>query len=324
MFIAQSVLHAFITVIIVEMSFYSWEISNHQSRFRYRLLVLILPLCMFPVFQIINPERGSMYFREDTAIFNINKWLAIRMWDTVPLYALFIALLLLTAAIFIFQEILPIVFERLWGRSRQARLPAETNKGLTGNAGSIIGKHCSALKIECPSVQVVDEPYPVIFTAGTKNHTIMLSKALLEKFTVEQLEAALVHEIIHMVRGSSIKTQMIYLLRMLMFYNPISLIEFRRLVQDDEFICDELTVFLTKKPYSLIEALKVFYSHPGEGKRSKISLMRDVIESHSHNLLLDERIAGLQEKAIAEDRKFGWGKYILTVIVILKINYMVV
>jgi len=317
MFIAQSILHSFITLIIIELSFYSWEISDHLTKFRYRLLVLTLPLFMFPVYQMINPDRGSMYFRQNTAIFNINRWLEIRVWDIIPVYTLFLMLLLLTGLIFVFQEIFPIVREKLPKPDYQSyQIP---NRDIN----SIIYKICKQLNTASPSVQVVDEPYPMLFTTGIKRYTIIISNTLLNNLDDDQLESALAHEIVHIIRGSSIKTQIIYLLRMLMFYNPVSLIEFRRLVQDDEFICDERTVSLTRKPDALISAIKTFYSHPKEDKAARILLVKDIIESHSHNLLLKERIMRIR-KGIINSPGFGWGKYILTIVVILKINYMVV
>lgn len=320
MFITQSVLHSFITVIIIEMVFYSWEIKDHLIKFRYRLLVLILPIFMFPTYQLLNPDRGTMYFRENTAIFDINKWLAIRLWDVIPLYALFLLFLFLAVIIFVLQEILPTVMEKVTKSGYQLY----STPDISTDIDAIIDNICKKLRIEKPAVQIVDEPYPMLFTTGVKNHTIIISKSLLDKLDDEQLESVLVHEVMHIMRGSSIKTQIIYLLRMLMFYNPVSLIEFRRLVQDEEFICDDLTVSLTKKPDALISALMVFYSYPKEDKISNISMVKDIIESHSHNLLLKERIMWLKERRIADSPGFGWVKYIFTIIVIIIINYMVV
>jgi Zn-dependent protease with chaperone function len=259
-----------------------------------------------------------MYFRENTALFDLNRWLAIRIWDLVPVYSLFLALLSGTMLIFFLQEIFPIVREKL---------PKPGYVSYVVPHRDIIGMLeglCKKLGTSKPSVRIVDEPYPMLFTTGIKNHVIILSKAILDKFTDDQMESALAHEIVHIIRGSSIKTQIIYILRMLMFYNPVSLIEFRRLVQDDEFICDDITVSFTKKPEALISAINAFYSHPQEDKGSKISVVKDTIESHSHNLLLQERIIKIQEKGIADTPGFGWVKFILTTVIILKINYMVV
>ena len=243
MFIAQSVLHSFMTLVIIEIAFYSWEIRDPSGKVQIQASgINPSNLFVFPVYQLINPDRGPMYFRENTAIFNLNGWLAIKLWDIIPVYSLFLALLSVTMLIFFLQEIFPIVREKL---------PKPGYVSYVVPHRDIIGMLeglCKKLGTSKPAVRIVDEPYPMLFTTGIKNHVIILSKALLDKFTDDQMESALAHELVHIIRGSSIKTQIIYILRMLMFYNPVSLIEFRRLVQDDEFICDDITVSLTKKP----------------------------------------------------------------------------
>ena len=318
MFVAQSVLHSFTALIIIEMSFHSWEIRDHLSKLRYRLLILILPILGFPFYQLINPERGSMYFRENNAIFDINRWLSLRILDTIPVYGIFFLGLLLVTLIFFFQEIFPIIREKITKQDQRPEITPSDNIEL------IVEKICGNLKIERPSVMVVSEQNPLLYTTGTRSHTIVLSTGLLQRLDHDQLESALFHEIVHMLRGSNIKTQIIYLLRMLMFYNPVSMVEFRRLVQDDEFVCDSITVSYTKRPDALASAIKTFYTSPDKLRLSGLSSVIDVIESHSHNILIDERIRHIGEMRAEEYESFGWGGYILTVIVILKINYMVV
>jgi beta-lactamase regulating signal transducer with metallopeptidase domain len=259
-----------------------------------------------------------MYFREGTAILNINKWFSLKIWDTVPVYLLFFVLISLTAVIFVLQEILPIIKERF--SKQNYKFSSCINRDIS----PILDNLCKTLNIERPSIQVVDKPYPLLFTMGVKKFTIVLSNILLEKLNDEQLKSALTHEIVHMLRGSSIKTQIIYILRMLMFYNPVSLIEFRRLIQDDEFICDAITVSLTKDPEALISSIKTFYFQTEGDRMAGLSSAKDIIESHSYNMLLKERIRHLRERFKDEKQGSGWVRYFLTIIVILSINYMVV
>jgi len=108
-----------------------------------------------------------------------------------------------------------------------------------------------------------------------------------------------------------------------MFYNPVSLVEFRRVVHDDEFICDAITVSKTKNPAALIAAISCFYHQLGEGPKG-LSQMKQRIEGHSHNLLLDERIQKLQEIGHDGPEHFGWIPFMLTASVILIMGYLVV
>jgi beta-lactamase regulating signal transducer with metallopeptidase domain len=180
-----------------------------------------------------------------------------------------------------------------------------------------------AIHIKKPSICVIDEPLPILVTQGFKNHTIIVSTHLIESLDEEQLRGALTHEAVHIMRDSSIKTQLIYLLRILMFYNPVSLVEFRRVVHDDEFICDAITVSKTRNPAALIAAISSFYYLPAQGPEG-LSQMKERIESHSHNLLLDERVQKLQEIGHDGPERFGWIPFMLTASVILVMGYLVV
>jgi hypothetical protein len=108
-----------------------------------------------------------------------------------------------------------------------------------------------------------------------------------------------------------------------MFYNPVSLVEFRRIVHDDEFICDSITLSMTGDPQALVSALSFFYYHP-EDLPGRLSQMKEQVESHSHNLLLDERIRNLTEGRYQNNTRFGWPQYLLTMSAILLIGYGVV
>jgi len=101
------------------------------------------------------------------------------------------------------------------------------------------------------------------------------------------------------------------------------LVEFRRVVHDDEFICDAITVSKTQNPAALIAAISSFYYHLAQGPEG-LSQMKERIESHSHNLLLDERIRKLQEIGHDGPEHFGWIPFMLTASVILIMGYLVV
>jgi len=324
-YIVQSVLHAFIALMLVEVSFYAWDIKDHFSKFRYRLLTLSFPIVMFPLFQAFNPERGTWYFRLTTALFDSRRWLDIKVIGIYPFGILLIIVLAGFSALFVVQEILPIFRKR--GVSKKY-----DDYPVTGSHDvrmeTLLAKICQPLGLEIPAFIVIDEAFPILFTQGFKRHTVIISGHLLETLDDRQLEGALTHEVIHMIRRSSLKTPFIYLLRMLMFYNPVSLVEFRRIVHDDEFICDAITISITKDPEGLIGALGAFYVRSDfadeEDRAGGLAHMKERVESHSHNLMLDERIERLREMQQAGLSKFRWVPFTLTVGVIMGAGYLVV
>ena len=315
MYITQSVLHSIIAVIIVELSFFAWDIRDHLTKFRYRLLTLTLPVLMFPLYQAFDPQRGSWYFRLNTALFDSQRWLELNVLGVIPLSIVFVVFLTIVTAVFLFQEILPIF------RDRSSGIDPDVCRGTLETLDEMLDSICRTLNIEKPSICIIDEPLPILVTHGFRDHRIIVSNHLIETLDERQLKGALTHEAVHIMRDSSSKTQGIYLLRMLMFYNPVSLVEFRRIVHDDEFICDAITVSKTKDPAALIGAISSFYYHPAETEG--LSQMKERIESHSHNLLLDERIARLREIGHEGPERFRWVPFLLTASVILVMGYLV-
>ena len=318
MYVTQSVLHAFIALILVELSFFVWETRDHLSMSRYRILTLTLPVFMFPLFQLLSPERGSWYFRYTTALFDSQRWLDIRVFDIFPFSLLFLLFLGGISLVFVVQEILPI-FSAL-----DSSTECLTCQHQDDRMNSLLDEICGPVRVEKPSFMVIDESFPILFTQGVKSHTIIVSNHIMDILDDEQLKGALTHEIVHMMRSSTLRTQLIYLLRMIMFYNVVSLVEFRRIVHDEEFICDGITVSLTGNPPALIGAIRAFYYYFPESKTASMSGMKDRIESHSHNLVLDERIKNLEEINLAAEGSSGWLQFIITSLVILLTGYMVV
>jgi Zn-dependent protease with chaperone function len=183
------------------------------------------------------------------------------------------------------------------------------------------------LGIEPPPVTVLEDENPFIFTAGSRNHTLVLTSGLIEVLDREQLKSAIAHELAHIARMSNATKWMIFVIRVLMFFNPIVLIVFRRIVQDDEHVCDDITVSLTESPQALASTLKVFYSSHSEffsDAFGGVKALKEGVENYSHNLLLKERIARLESAHEYEDKEFGWGKFLLTIGVVAVINYFVV
>ncbi len=317
MYIMQTILHSFTALIIIELSFYAWDIQDHLSRFRYRLMPLVLPIFMFPLYQVLSPDRGTWHFRLTTALFDSHRWLDLKVLNTYPVALMILSVLVVFSFVFLFQEIFPI-FRR---RNNQPQHP----KCLEGeeDVRTILKSASALLGTEEPGVMVIETPAPVLFTQGYKKHSLVISSGLIGMLDQAQLRNALIHEVVHMKRSSNLKTQIIYLLRMLMFYNPVSLVEFRRIVHDDEFICDAITISMTGDPQALVSALSAFYYHPEE-LSDKLSQMKEQVESHSHNLLLDERIRNLTEDRYQKNEQFVWPQYLLTLSAILLLGYRVV
>ena len=286
-------------------------------------MTLILPACMLPLYQLINFDRGSFSFRQDNAIFSMNTWLSMEIWDLVPLSTLFMLLLGGTSVVFFLQEVIPVFKDILARRGDDFYSSFSSDPEIDDLAKQLSQK----LGIETPPVTVIEDSQSFIFTSGSKKHTIFLTSGLIRLLDREQLKSAIAHELAHIARMSNATKWVIFLIRVLMFFNPIVLIVFRRIIQDDEHICDDITVSLTKEPHVLASTLEVFYSSHSEFHSASlggVNELKEGVENYSHNLLLKERIARLESGARYEDKDFEWGKFVLTIAVVAVINYFVV
>lgn len=136
---------------------------------------------------------------------------------------------------------------------------------------------------------------------------------------------SIAHELAHINRTKRPLLITIFLFRVLMFFNPVVLLEFRRIIQDEEKICDDMAVSLTKKPYALFEALQKLYCKVGDKQPfqfKRFSSIKDSLEEYSHNIHIESRIIRLEQGQV--NRTGGeWIKFTLVLIVIMIINYFV-
>jgi len=322
-YVVQTFLHSLIAILIIERAMKIWHLHNPLTKFRYRIMTLVLPVCMLPLYQLINSGRSSFSFQQDNAIFSMNKWLSLEIWDLVPLRTVFMLILAGTSFVFFLQEVMPIMRDVFARKGRDMSSHFYSDPGIDDLARQMSEK----LGIEPPPVTVLKDSNPFIFTSGSRNHTIVLTSGLTELLDGEQLKSAIAHELAHIARMSNATKWMIFAIRVLMFFNPIVLIVFRRIVQDDEHICDDITVSLTKSPFVLASTLKVFYSSHSEffsDAFGGVKALQEGMENYSHNLLLKERIARLESEKGYTDKEFEWGKFLFTTAVVAVINYFVV
>lgn len=317
-YIVQSVSHSVIAAILVEIAINAWGIRNPTVRQRFLLIVIIFPVFSFPVYQIINPQRSSIYFRL-SALLDSSRWLDMELWGVVPIRYGFLLMFFLTAVIFFFQELIPIL--RHAYESRGSELSGER-----AEAHSTISQVLQDLPVGMADIFVLEDEDVVLFSTTGRKGSIYLSSGLLRILDREQVRAAVAHEFAHVIRSRRPLLVIMFLLRIIMFYNPVVLMEFRRIVQEDEKICDDFAVSLTRNPRALAAALRKLYITDEEGKQAKgkniMNEMED-LELYSHRLNIESRITRL-EKGYADTGDQGWFAIVLTLAVVFVLNYFIV
>ncbi|MGE5174350.1 MAG: M56 family metallopeptidase [Betaproteobacteria bacterium] len=318
MYVAQSFSHALIASVILDQALRAWKIDNPAIRQRFRLTVVLYPIFSFPLYQLINPDRGSVLFRLN-ALFDINRWLNVELGGVLPLSFPFLFVLAVTSLIFLFQEMIPVVKHTLDSRAME-------HEGTPCGSDPFLENASRALSIKTPQVFTLDDDELIIFSTTGKDPLIFVSTGLTRALTPDEMQAALAHEIAHIARSRRPLLLAAFFLRVILFFNPVALIEFRRVVRNEEKICDDIAVSLTHRPGALAEALKKFYAireapEPDAGQKPMFAPVR--LEEYSYNMQLDSRITRLEQHS-PHNTGGRWFPLIIAFLIVLCINYFVV
>jgi Zn-dependent protease with chaperone function len=317
MYVTQSLVHAFIAAIITDRAIDAWEVRSSSIVQRFRLIVVILPIVSFPLYQLLNPDRASIGFRLQ-ALFDSQRWLSVELWGKVPISAIFVFILALTALLFLVQELIPVALHT-WAAKRS--LPSHG-----GHSDPFLREALETLPGEKPPIMLIDDDDHVVFSTAGSNSAIFLSSGLLKALTAEELRAAVAHEIAHVARNRRPLLAGVFLLRTLMFFNPVTLLEFRKIVHEEEKICDDAAVALTGNRRALAVTLRKLYQKSPPLELShlfKPAQLRESLEEHGHHVLLDDRIRRLEEEPCG-DHGNQWPTFLLTIATIGVLNYFVV
>jgi beta-lactamase regulating signal transducer with metallopeptidase domain len=110
-------------------------------------------------------------------------------------------------------------------------------------------------------VRLVPSDRPLALLYGMRRPTMLLSTWMMEHLDQQELEAVLMHELIHVRRRDYLLNWIALLLRDAFFYLPTSRIAYRQLHDEKELASDDLVAQATKRPLALASALtKVWLS----------------------------------------------------------------
>ncbi len=321
MYAVQTILHSAVASVLVECAFLAWSMKTPHVKQWFRFTVVLLPVVSFPLYQLMVPRRGDMYFRLESLL-DSNRWLFLELWG-VPMFTLLGVILAITVVVFIFQELVPIVFHLAEQMRGADELVAETvEEGIALK----LSKSLEGLPFDRKSVEVLKDEDLALFSSTGLRPRIYISTGLIKSFSTEHLQVALAHEIGHIRRSRKPVLITAYILRVLMFYNPVAMIEFRRLVQEEEKVCDDIAVELTGKPEALSEAIEMLRPAPEDydfGTSTKgIGHVASALEQYSHDVLLKSRVLRIEQGS--QDDAYWGVPYCITLALIVGINYFVV
>ena len=322
MYAVQTVLHSLVASVLVDCAFIAWNIRTPYMKQRFRFLVILLPIVSFPLYQLLFPRRGDAYFRLESLL-DSNKWFSLELWHGVPLFAGFAVILALSALIFIVQEFLP-MFIHMREQMREVAEPID--EAVEQALEHKVSQALEGLPFDEQYVEILNDEDLSLFSDTGLNPKIYVSTGLIQTLTIEQLQGAFAHEIGHIQRTRRPVLIFAYILRVLMFYNPIAMLEFRKLAQEEEKVCDDIAISLTGNPEALSSAVEFFRPDPEDlthgPDAKKTGGIASTIEHYNHDLLLQSRILSIGERR-QEDGNWG-ASYFMTLAFIVVIDFFIV
>ncbi len=235
-----------------------------------------------------------------------------------------IVIILLTSLIFLLQELIPIIADVIRkGPESDENIVIQETDELTELK---LSKAFEGLPLERNAVEIIEDNDLTLFSTTGLSPKIYVSTGLINTFNAEHLNVALAHEIAHIKRSRRPILIIAYLFRIIMFFNPVAMFEFRRLAQEEENVCDRMAVMMTGKPNILIEAVDMLRSSSegGDSEKSKgLDSIISAVENYSHDIQLINRIEKI--KNYNQEDTNGWViPFCLTATFIVLLNYYIV
>jgi len=317
--VTQAFFHSLVASIVAEIAIKAWDVRDPAIRQRVFLVPVVVPVFLLPLFHLLRPERGSTYFRLGT-IFESGRWLELEMLGIHPVMGGLVLVFAITSLVFLFQELIPIV-----RHSFESGKPEITVGKVDCLEDPAIRTAMETFPV-VPAVFVVDDDDFMIYSTTGKSAAVYVSSALVATLTEGELRSAVAHEISHVVRSRHPMLVAAYLLRALMFFNPVVLMEFRRAAQEEEKVCDEFAVSVTRDRRGLVQALRKLYLPPEEPPpphRRKARKTAKEIEERSHRLNIESRISRL-ESGENHDSGIRWLVPAAVTVAVALVNYHIV
>jgi beta-lactamase regulating signal transducer with metallopeptidase domain len=105
------------------------------------------------------------------------------------------------------------------------------------------------------SVRLIPLSRPLALIYGIRQPTLLLSTWMVEHLDQEEVEAVLIHELVHVQRADYLINWVALMLRDAFFYLPPIRALYRQLQREKELACDDLVAHITQRPLALASAL---------------------------------------------------------------------
>jgi Zn-dependent protease with chaperone function len=264
---AQAIFHTIVAALTVEALVRLWEVRRPDERLAMRALVLAWPLGALPLIAVLAPGRWGEAFRDGRALFAGRHWEEVRFLG-IGLFQWWVGLHAAIGLGLFLMDFLPLVLSR-----RRPPGPAPP-AGAEGQAvAAALEEIAGRMRQPVPPLAFLDRGGPLLFCAGARRATLVVSRAAAALLDPGELRAALAHELAHLNRLDPGVSWLLMGARALQCFNPAFQVVARAMAHDAEGRADERAAAATGDRLALASALlKLFRATEGRaaapGRRS--------------------------------------------------------
>lgn len=232
-FAGQAIFHTLVAALVVEALVRLWRVRQPEQRTAYRLMALVWPLLVLPIYFLAFPGRHEDAFREGRALFSGRHWNDLSLLG-VGMYAWWIAGMAALGLGLLLLDLVP------WVRSLGAIPPAGT-PGAPGaaRAAAALEEAARDVGVPVPPLDFVASPVPMLHCSGWRAPVVVVSQGALELLDDAELLGALAHELSHLERRDPALSWALMAARVLMWFNPGVQVLVRAIARDAERLADE-------------------------------------------------------------------------------------
>lgn len=255
----QAIFHTLVAALVIEALVRLWRVRDPRQRLAFRLFVLCYPLLVLPLLVLLAPGRAGDDFREGHALLSSRRWDDLRLLGTGLRHWWVGAFGGMGLALFL-MDLVPLVAGRRGGLPRGA--PPVSTQGLT--AAAALEEVARSMGLRPPRLVFVEGGGPLLFCAGARDTSLVVSRAAVDLLDRRELRAALAHELAHLDRLDPGVSWLLMAGRALMAVNPAFQVVARAMARDAEWRADERAAIATGDRLALASGLlKLFRATEG-------------------------------------------------------------
>ena len=179
-YMAVTSVHSLVIAVLVETVLRAWHLRRPRQRLGFRLLALVLPLTALPLYRLLWPVRESLPFKQHLALLDTSSWLEMGLWQGLALWHIVAVALVITAVLFLVQEVLPAVQHYLLNRSRHTPIV----KGRYLKLDRALDRLTRSTSRPLPPVYLCEHEQPTAYACGLVHHSLVVSPSLVEMLLI--------------------------------------------------------------------------------------------------------------------------------------------